>query len=66
MDVRLLLAVAEARRAADQGEAAASALREAERRIERRAAQIPEAAGRERYRMAVRDHARVRELLGGM
>jgi hypothetical protein len=63
MDVRLLLAVAEARRAAASTEAAAAALREAERRIERRAAQIPEGVGRERYRLEVRDHARVRELL---
>ena len=66
MDVRLLLAAAEARLAAAQVEPARTALREAERRIERRAAQIPDAAGRERYRRKVRDHARVRELLDAM
>ncbi|HEX2574430.1 MAG TPA: protein kinase [Polyangia bacterium] len=64
MDVRLLLAAAEARRALGQEEAAREALAEAARRIERRAAQIPDGPGRERYRSGVRDHARVLELLG--
>jgi tetratricopeptide (TPR) repeat protein len=64
MDVKLLLAAAEVRHAAGDPEGARQALSQAVQQIERRAAQIPDATARERYRTAVRDHARVRALAG--
>jgi tetratricopeptide (TPR) repeat protein len=66
MDVKLLLAVAEVRRATGDLEAARESLLEAARRIERRGARIPDVLGRERFWSAVRDNVRVLELLEKM
>jgi hypothetical protein len=63
MDVKLRLAAAEAYTAADDPIAAIKALRVAEKQILRRAGQLPEGA-RRRFWEAVRDHERVRALLG--
>jgi ATP/maltotriose-dependent transcriptional regulator MalT len=63
MDVRAYLALAEAQRAMGARLEARAVLLEAERRIERRAARIPDGAMRERFIGAVRDHVRVHELL---
>ena len=63
MDVRAYLARAEAERAAGARLEGRAALVEAHQRIEQRARRIPEVAMRDRFMSAVRDHARVYELL---
>jgi hypothetical protein len=65
MDIRAYLAWAEAEQAAGADLEARAALVAAQQRIEQRASRIPEAAMRERFMGAVRDHGRVYEFLVG-